>query len=1230
MALDLDYEEIFGKSNSGASLTRLSEVIPARSASSQGGGGSLLGTVVRGLLTPLTVVDTGRRGIASGIREIVDAVDGNPDTQASFQDFKDQALDPTYGIGSVFPDPTGNKWIDRIIGLAGDIALDPLTYVGFGAGKAATLTGRAAYATNLMRAAKAVDRVGEATPVIQKLTRGGINSLRSGERALFDDIVRAGRAAGVDAGSEIGQAGVRFRVPFTGKESGIIPGTTRFAETVGGGLASARSGLANTGAGSAVRRRLSPEESVELFNTMIKGGDPQTLLRQLSDFSANTRRTATEGVQGSRLTQQADEIAKQGKREGVSGEQLTREITGGNPTSDVGRRGQDFLMKEGKALGDELPEFGLREGGTYVPRVLTEVGRQLRKGDLGSELNATMGFVDDLGAESILRSRQFNEGDKIYRGEKFEVLAGDDPFSFNDAMNKLYPELGENVKFVEEDGYKLIDSWARDAASAYGRARYAKELLALGDAVPTSSVLREQSLSRQFAEQSAKTAPERAQDILVGRQGALDRATRQADDAQATLDRRVARFAEADEAGAQRLGAQSDKRVDQILERMDDQIRQFDSQIDELDARAAQIDSAVATPEEVGFMRESLRRSRAELDSARAGVGDPATDDVVEGLLSEAQRLSEQAEAMARSARNLREGGFDPRVGASQTRVARTSANRAEAQQALDAAKREGFVTNLDGVETQQSIIDDLARLPEKGHSRLKREARALTEDVPEGELLTGDEKYLQDLRQRAKTDEHAAVAHALMLDTYALEMRIAVEGGDAQRFGQFFDSVGRNKKNSVEFRTRVMNQLEDGWRQIEGTGIAVPDEIYQMRQRLLKLQEPREFNGFLKVWEEYTKLFKAYVTATPRFHVRNAMSAFFMNYSDGVTSANMARGIQIWKKYVKEGYKNLDDTERKIVDAVLGSGAGQYNPVELGYRSPYGTRWSKRAGQNVEGGVRAGVAVATVEAGGSLEEAVSRITRLHFNYSQISSVDRVARQVFPFWTFMSRNLPLQVTQMWLKPRAYSRFNSVVRNFRTDDEETGVIPGYFTEGGGFRLPFRIPGIGQWARPDLGFSRVEEDVDRLTDPIRFLADSNPVIKGLVEGFANKQLYKDIPLDDESYVPLAGWQQTLAPVLLAMGYAERKKDGTVVVTPKTEYLIDQFVPVGSLFNRYSGEGSRNEGNAFKNIFSATGLPAIPSLGGYVRDLTPDKQRSELKRRRYDQQDTIRKLQEIAKAS
>jgi len=69
---------------------------------------------------------------------------------------------------------------------------------------------------------------------------------------------------------------------------------------------------------------------------------------------------------------------------------------------------------------------------------------------------------------------------------------------------------------------------------------------------------------------------------------------------------------------------------------------------------------------------------------------------------------------------------------------------------------------------------------------------------------------------------------------------------------------------------------------------------------------------------------------------------------------------------------------------------------------------------------------------------------------------------------------------------------------------------------------------------------------------------------------------------------------------------------------------------LFNRYSGEGSRNEGDALRNLYSFTGLPALLSLGGYTRELTPEKQSGELYRRRIEQREALDRLRAIAQAS
>jgi hypothetical protein len=81
-----------------------------------------LGAAGRVFSTPLY-------GVASGVREIVDAIDNNPDTKASMSDFTEQMFSKDYGFGTAFP-MKGNK--GRALALIADLGLDPINWATFG------------------------------------------------------------------------------------------------------------------------------------------------------------------------------------------------------------------------------------------------------------------------------------------------------------------------------------------------------------------------------------------------------------------------------------------------------------------------------------------------------------------------------------------------------------------------------------------------------------------------------------------------------------------------------------------------------------------------------------------------------------------------------------------------------------------------------------------------------------------------------------------------------------------------------------------------------------------------------------------------------------------------------------------------------------------------------------------------------------------------------------------
>ena len=391
------------------------------------------------------------------------------------------------------------------------------------------------------------------------------------------------------------------------------------------------------------------------------------------------------------------------------------------------------------------------------------------------------------------------------------------------------------------------------------------------------------------------------------------------------------------------------------------------------------------------------------------------------------------------------------------------------------------------------------------------------------------------------------------------------------------------------------------------------------------------------KAIDGYTRFFKAYATATPGFHLRNAMSATFMNASDGVSIQNMGGGMKIWRAWEKFGEtepdtwmrhaKGYEDVAEDVVNAVYGSGAGgQFSAAEIGQRA-YGGRsgkanrlinenllikGSQRAGEFVEGSVRAGMALDTLRGGGartkliggqaarkgSVAEATQRINRIHFNYSDVGEMDQALRRVIPFWTFLSRNVPLQLQQAVLKPKSYLHYRSFVRNF-SEGEEQGDLPEWMRMAGGFRT---TPGVG--LVPQVGLTNLQDSVTQLTTPSRMLAQANPLIKAPIEVMTNYNSFYDAPYSDD-YEKLDGPEGLLAPLLAMLGQTEDIPGGGQAAPTKwTEAARSVLPPLGTI-NRLFGTSPNKEGQQAQAILNFLGVP--------VRRLTPEMLAKEQKRRR-----------------
>ena len=284
--------------------------------------------------------------------------------------------------------------------------------------------------------------------------------------------------------------------------------------------------------------------------------------------------------------------------------------------------------------------------------------------------------------------------------------------------------------------------------------------------------------------------------------------------------------------------------------------------------------------------------------------------------------------------------------------------------------------------------------------------------------------------------------------------------------------------------------------------------EFMQLWEAGSRMESPEWVRKLAYYVGPYTKAWKAFAVLSPGFHVRNAIAnAVTYTLADG----NMDNLITVtpiytaWAKAKRAGiswaeFLRSSDVPQELVPALqtarlgmLGSGGGIFSETfkEATGGSRIYNNWlvkkNQAIGQAADNYMRFALAFDTAVKGGDVGLAQTRVKRFYFDYEDLSAVDEVMRQIVPFWLWTSRNLTMQIQNMWLNPRPYLIYESFKRNFA--DTETP-FPPFVEEMGGFRLPF---GTGMYLMPDLGFNRIGKDLQAFVDPMEFLNKANPLIK-----------------------------------------------------------------------------------------------------------------------------------------
>jgi hypothetical protein len=435
-----------------------------------------------------------------------------------------------------------------------------------------------------------------------------------------------------------------------------------------------------------------------------------------------------------------------------------------------------------------------------------------------------------------------------------------------------------------------------------------------------------------------------------------------------------------------------------------------------------------------------------------------------------------------------------------------------------------------------------------------------------------------------------------------------------------------------------VTYHMKSDWSKVwDGGDVLIRNDIAQAYHRVTKvMQDPGMFARTLLA---FTNFFKTYATLTPGFHVRNGLSAIFMNAVEGVPLRGNLEGLSVWGQFSKaeDPLAWLQRQDQEVQDAfkaVFGSGAGgRYTEAGFARSTSSGrrrqtafnnpaTRLSQRVGQDwIEGPARLAMALHSIRQGDDVQAAMRRITRIHFDYSQVSEFDEKAKRLIPFWTFMSRNIPMQITEMWSRPQTYAWFNSFMRNIEGDPVEG--TPEYFEQLGA--TPFAnltVAGMPLFLQPDLGHRRVETDISDLENMLsggnlsRPLTNLNPFITAVPEYIGQRDLYTGREYEDTDLRKLGPIEKLSQPVLQALGLLKTAPDGTQLVEERLPNMLQALNP---LYARSASLMPNLTTGAGDDTARRTEAWARTALGLPLRTLSPQQQqntqRSDFYRRRDD---------------
>lgn len=324
------------------------------------------------------------------------------------------------------------------------------------------------------------------------------------------------------------------------------------------------------------------------------------------------------------------------------------------------------------------------------------------------------------------------------------------------------------------------------------------------------------------------------------------------------------------------------------------------------------------------------------------------------------------------------------------------------------------------------------------------------------------------------------------------------------------------------------------------------PEVLAEVNKTFEKFFDPKAPKAVFKVFDNIQNWWKAWTLSVfPSYHIRNAVSNVFLNYLGDVKDPRdyaRAFAMQAYKKTGNNKFIDFLGLSKDMADDLLEEmnklgviGEGMYN-VEIpqviiskldevkdikGFMKMIGKQFTaegkaiktgRELGSLIEDNARIAHYINKRRKGFVPGEAAKEVKKYLFDYSDLSQFERdVMKRIAPFYTFLRKNLPLQVEKLITEPGKAGKVMKIKKGVEeiagTSDIKLPFLSEYIKEASPIKVRSREDG-------NIDILLMENwipvsDITKLTEPITTaVAMMSPIFKAPIENWANfNTFFKD---------------------------------------------------------------------------------------------------------------------------